>query len=137
MDVTTIDHVNLRIPPESVNEVMTFYRKLDFEVDGLAEFQADELPFFDVRLNADQVIHFWPDQAFTEPSGDNYDHISLVVDHPIDELETLLDDADLEIEDRNPEPRGAATWKPSVYVRDPVGYSIELKEHHRHTDYEP
>jgi catechol 2,3-dioxygenase-like lactoylglutathione lyase family enzyme len=135
MDVVTIDHVNLQIHPDSVEETIGFYRRLGFEIDGLDEFRAAELPVFDARLDADHVIHLWPDESFTAPSGDSFDHVALVVDAPFDQITASLDDADVEIEETNPDPRGASGWEPSVYVRDPSGYRVELKQHRRHSDF--
>jgi lactoylglutathione lyase len=132
MEVTTIDHVNLRVPTESVAELRAFYERLGFEAEGVEELRSGELPFFDVRLDGDHVIHLWPDEGFSEPTGENYDHVALVVDAPIDEVEAELAAAGVEITDTNEAPKGATGWEPSLYVEDPAGYTVELKQHHRH-----
>ena len=58
MDVEAIDHVNLRIPTESVDDATDFYGdRLGFDIEGLERFRDDEQSFFDVRLAPGHVIH--------------------------------------------------------------------------------
>jgi len=80
------------------------------------------------------VIHLWPDEEFSIPDGESYNHVALLVDAPIEEIADTLSDDGIEIKERNDAPKGARGWEPSLYIEDPVGYTVELKQHHRHAD---
>lgn len=129
MDVRSIDHPNLRIPADGLADAKRFYRDaLGFELEGLDRFEADETPFFDVRLAPGQVVHLWPSEEFTKPDGTNYDHVALVVEEDIEAIEMTLDEAGIAVERRLDNPLGATGRAPAVYVRDPFGYRVELKQ---------
>jgi catechol 2,3-dioxygenase-like lactoylglutathione lyase family enzyme len=128
VNVTTIDHVNLRIPADGVDSAVDFYRdRLGFEIEHLDACRAGEQSFFDVRLAPAHVIHLWPTEAFDPPDGENFDHVALLVDEPIEEIESALDDAGVAVVNRLDAPLGATGEAPAVYVEDPFGYRIELK----------
>jgi len=127
MQARHIDHVNLRIPEDGVDDAQEFYgERLGFGIED-ALFAADEKPFFDVRLSATAVVHLWPTAEFEPPTATNYDHVAVVVEESIDEIEAELDAAGVEIEKTLDEPLGATGEAPAVYVRDPFGYRVELK----------
>lgn len=128
MNVTAIDHVNLRIPADGVEPAVDFYRdRLGFEIEHLDAYRADEQSFFDVRLAPAHVLHLWPTDAFDPPEGENFDHVALLVGEGIDEIESTLEEASVEIVNRLDAPLGAIGEAPAVYVEDPFGYRIELK----------
>ena len=127
MQARHIDHVNIRIPEDGVDDAQEFYgERLGFGIED-ALFAADEKPFFDVRLSATAVVHLWPTAEFEPPTATNYDHVAVVVEESIDEIEAELDAAGVEIEKTLDEPLGATGEAPAVYVRDPFGYRVELK----------
>jgi len=127
MQARHIDHVNLRIPADGVDDAREFYRdRLGFGIED-AQYAADEKPFFDVRLTPTAVVHLWPTDEFEPPTATNYDHVALVVEESIEELEAELDEAGVEVEQRMDSPLGATGTAPAVYVRDPFGYRVELK----------
>ena len=129
MNVRSIDHLNLHIPVDGVDAARRFYVDgLGFELDNVDRFEAGEKPFFDVRLAPDHVLHLRPSEAFTEPDGTNYDHVALAVDESIEEVKGRLADAGIEIEAELDGPLGATGEADAVYVRDPFGYRVELKE---------
>lgn len=129
MNVRTIDHLNLRIPADSVEQAADFYGDaLGFDIEGLERYESGETPFFDVRLTARSILHLWPTQAFVEPSDENYDHLALTVEHPIESIRAELADAGVSIERELERPLGATGRAPAVYIRDPFGYRIELKQ---------
>jgi len=135
MDVSHIDHVNLRIPAEGVTDALEFYVEgLGFEVDRMDAFEAGEKPFFSIRLAPTHVLHLWPTEAFDEPAATNYDHLALVVDHDVETVKSRLDDAGVEVERELDAPLGATGTAPAVYVRDPFGYRVELKSATGHAD---
>lgn len=128
MNVTAIDHVNLRIPADGVADALAFYRDgLGLEIEGLDRYRDDEKPFFDVRLAPAHVIHLWPTPEFDRPEATNYDHVALLVDAGIDEIVATLEENDLAVESRLDEPLGATGTADAVYLRDPFGYRVELK----------
>ena len=128
MDATAIDHVNLRIPADGVTDALDFYRDaLGFEIEGLDRYRADEKPFFDVRLSATAVIHLWPTDEFERPTETNYDHVAVVVEESVDEIEAELAEAGVAVEKTLDSPLGATGEAGGVYVRDPFGYRVELK----------
>jgi catechol 2,3-dioxygenase-like lactoylglutathione lyase family enzyme len=130
MKARHIDHVNLRIPADGADAARTFYgEKLGFGIED-ARYEAGEKPFFDVRLSATGVLHLWPSDDFEAPASapTNFDHVCVVVEGDIETVRSRLDDADVGIDDELASPLGATGEAPSVYVVDPFGYRIELKE---------
>lgn len=128
MNVTAIDHVNFRIPEDGIETALKFYTdRLGFQIEGLDAFRSGDQSFFDVRLAPAHVLHLWPTDAFDPPEGTNFDHVALLVEESIDELETTLNEADVEIINRLNAPLGATGHAPAVYLKDPFGYQIELK----------
>lgn len=130
MDPVAIDHLNLKIPPDGHDRALAFYRDtLGFDADRLDGFATDELPFFAIRLTDRSVIHFWPDLDFEPPSGQNYNHLSIHLDEPIESIKETLDTAGVSPEDER-KVLGATGTARAVYVRDPFGYLVELKARH-------
>jgi catechol 2,3-dioxygenase-like lactoylglutathione lyase family enzyme len=128
MDVTAIDHLNLRIPADGVEEAIDFYRdRLGLGIESLDAYRSGDQSFFDVRLAPAHVLHLWPTEAFDPPTGDNFDHVALLVDEEREAIESRLDGADVGIVNRLDAPLGATGKAPAVYVEDPFGYRIELK----------
>jgi len=127
MDASHIDHVNLRIPEDGVERAAAFYADaLGFDVEGRERYEAGEKPFFDVRLTPEAVLHLWPTDDFDPPTGENYDHVAIVVDHTIEEMRERLDRAGVPIQ-KELTPLGATGEAPAAYVKDPFGYTVELK----------
>ena len=128
MDVKSIDHVNLRIPADGIEEAVAFYGdQLELEIEGLKRYRDGEGAFFDVRLAPAHVIHLWPTDAFEPPTGNNYNHVALIVDADIASIKERLATADVSIANELEAPLGATGRAPAVYVDDPFGYRIELK----------
>jgi catechol 2,3-dioxygenase-like lactoylglutathione lyase family enzyme len=127
MQARHIDHVNLRIPADGVDDAREFYgEQLGFEIED-DQYAAGEKPFFDVRLTPEAVVHLWPTEEFEPPAATNYDHVAVLVEESIGEIEAELDAAGVEIEQTLDDPLGATGEAPAVYVRDPFGYRVELK----------
>ncbi|MFC7097386.1 VOC family protein [Halobaculum marinum] len=129
MNVRTIDHVNLRIPADGLADARAFYADgLGLSLEGVDRFEAGEKPFFDVRLAPEHVIHLWPTDDFDPPTATNYDHVALVVEEDVETVRTELGDAGIDVEQELDSPLGATGEAGAVYVRDPFGYRVELKE---------
>jgi catechol 2,3-dioxygenase-like lactoylglutathione lyase family enzyme len=122
-----IDHVNLRIPVDGVDDAKSFYgERLGFGIEDTL-FEAGEKPFFDVRLSRTGVIHLWPTEAFEPPTGRNFNHVCVVVEGSIATVTDRLADEGVAVEKELSSPRGATGEAPAVYVTDPFGYRVELK----------
>lgn len=125
----TIDHVNLRIPADGLDAAREFYADgLGFDLEGVDRFEAGDKPFFDVRLAPEHVIHLWPSEEFTSPTGSNFNHVALVVEEDVGEVKEQLALGGIEVEKELDSPLGATGEAGAVYVRDPFGYRVELKE---------
>jgi len=83
--------------------------------------------FFDVRLAPGHVIHLWPTSEFEPLSGDNFNHLALVVEADVETVKKHLVASDISITSERESLLGAAERAPAVYVEDPFGYQIELK----------
>lgn len=128
MNPSHLDHVNLAIPDEGVDDAVAFYRDtLGFELEDLDAYRAGDRPIFSIRLSATSLIHVRPIDDFEAPDETNFDHVAVVVEESIDEIEQQLTNAGVEIERGPRELKGATGTAPAVYVRDPFGYRVEIK----------
>lgn len=122
MRVTGLDHLVLRC--RDVEASLRFYG----DVLGLTTVDADrwrakEVFFPSVRIDPTTII----DLLEVEPDGRNLDHFCMVIE-PTDLTELATRD-DLDVVE-GPVERGGATgmgW--SLYVRDPDGHLVELKQY--------
>lgn len=127
MKGSVIDHVNIRIPEDGVEEAVKFYGEiLGFEPMKLKEFENDERTSFFFRISEDAVINIRPKENFQRPSGKSFDHFCITLKEQIDDVKQVLEENDVEIL-REGNPLGATGRGPGVYIRDPFGYKIELK----------
>ena len=127
MEGSGIDHVNIKIPENGVEEALNFYRRvLGFETMKLEEFKNNERTSFFFRISEDSVINIRPKEDFQRPSGKSFDHFCIVLDEKIEDVKKILDENSIEIL-REGNPLGAKGRGPGVYIRDPFGYRIELK----------
>lgn len=123
-----IDHVNLRIPADGADAARTFYgERLGFGIED-ARFEAGEKSFLDVRLSPTAVLHLRPSDDFEAPTSTNFAHVCVVVEEDADAVKSRLADAGIEVDRESDSPLGATGEAPSVYVTDPFGYQLELKE---------
>jgi len=128
METLGIDHVHLRIPDDETAHAIEFYRDLlGFGLEGVAAYERGDSPIFPVRLTPDAIIHLKPTADFTHPERRNFDHLAVVLDEDITDVKQELEDAGVIIE-REGTPTGATGDAPAIYVRDPFGYLLELKE---------
>lgn len=128
MDVHAIDHVKIRVPADGLETAVDFYGGvLGFDIENRDLYEAGDKPFVSARLNDASVLHIEPTEGFTDPSLDNYDHLALVVDGSVETLADDLREQGVEVEMKG-ELLGATGEALGVYVRDPFGYRIELKE---------
>lgn len=127
MDARAIDHVNLAIPADRVDDALSFYRDaLGFGVEDLDAYRDGDRSIFTFRLGETCVVHVSPVDDFEPPSGNNFAHVCIVLEASVDEIRDLVEREDIEVE-REGNPLGATGRNPAVYVSDPFGYTLELK----------
>lgn len=127
MRVQRVDHLNLRIPDDRVDEFLALYRDaFGFECEHLDAYRSGEQPFFFVRLSSDTIFHVSPIDDFERPSGRNFHHVAVGVDESQDSIRARVRDSAAEIINESTR-LGARGESPSIYVEDPFGYVIEFK----------
>lgn len=127
MHATRIDHINLCIPKDGVEEALEFYSTvLGFEPMKLDEFRENKRTSFFFRISKDAVINIRPKENFQKPSEENFDHFCIIFDEKIEHMKSVLEESEAEIL-KEGNPLGAKGRGPGIYIRDPFGYKIELK----------
>ncbi|MFC4543430.1 VOC family protein [Halosolutus amylolyticus] len=127
MDPNWIDHLNLRIPADSVDEFVSLYRDaLGFEFEHLPAYRDGEQGFFFVRLTEETVWHVSPTESFSRPSREAVNHVAVFVDEPRSVVRDRLEDSAAEIVEEATR-LGATGRYPSIYFEDPFGYLVEIK----------
>lgn len=129
--VSGFDHIVLRV--RNLDASLKFYESfLGLEVVGREEHAAGVRPFLSVRV-AGALIDLWPDETYDPELGTEAGglfHFCVRVDNSL-ETEVLpeLHRAGIEVLEETPAVRfGATGYGKSIYVRDPDGYMVELKE---------
>ena len=121
MRVTALDHIVLDVA--DVRRSLDFYvGTLGLEPMQVEEWEAGRAFFPSVRIDAGTII----DLLEGERSGENLNHFCLVVD---DDVEQLAASGDLDIIDGPGERSGARGQGISVYLKDPDGNVVELKNY--------
>jgi catechol 2,3-dioxygenase-like lactoylglutathione lyase family enzyme len=122
MRVRGFDHVVLIC--RDVEASLDFYAgTLGLEAQQVEDWRAGRLFFPSVRVTADTIIDLLPG----EPDGRNTDHLCLVLE-PTD-LHALAARDDLDVVEGPVERGGARGVGWSLYIRDPDGYLVELKQY--------
>jgi catechol 2,3-dioxygenase-like lactoylglutathione lyase family enzyme len=122
MRVIGLDHVVMIC--RDVGASLDFYAGvLGLESHDVDEWRSGDAPFPSVRVDASTIIDLLPGQ----PEGRNTDHICLVIE-PTD-MHALAKRPELNVV-QEPVQRGGARgtgW--SIYIVDPDGHLIELKQY--------
>lgn len=127
MNGDKIDHINIRIPDNGVEEALRFYRDaLGFETMKLEEYRNDERTSFFINISDQALINIRPKKSFSKPSGKNFDHFCITLDEGPEDIKEVLERNGIEIV-RESTPLGADGRAPAFYVKDPFGYKLELK----------
>ena len=120
IEVAGIDHVVINV--SDAERAMRWYQKhLGFEPERYGEWLSGKAPFLSMRVNELTVI----DLLETDRSGENVDHISFCITGSLEDLAT----EDVEIVREFEAVYGAMGWGPALYIRDPDGNVIELKQY--------
>lgn len=128
--VRSLDHFVLRV--RDLDTALSFYRDLlGLEILFLAEYKANRRPFVSARVG-EQLLDLVPDPTYDPEAGKmagGYMHCCVEVENRLEELVPRLKQRGIPMIDDQPVPRmGARGIGLSVYVLDPDGYVVELKE---------
>jgi len=116
------DHLVLR--SSDPERLLAWYRELlGVEVERLEQWRRDEVPFVSLRVGADFLI----DIMRGERSGTNVDHVAVAVEG-ID-LDELAASGTVEVEMGPADLWGARGVGRGVYLLDPDGNRIELRQY--------
>lgn len=127
MKVERIDHISLKIPEGDLKECLSFYRDtLGFEPFKLEEYRKDERTSFFFKIGEKAMLNIRPVNDFEAPAK-NLDHFCLICDQEVSELESKVEENGFEVY-RKGTPLGSKGRDLAIYVKDPFGYRIELKE---------
>jgi len=127
--VRGLDHLVLRV--RDLEASLRFYRDaLGLAVESLGEYRAGSRPFVSVRAG-DQLVDLVPDPHYDPQAGTKTRgllHFCLLVEGDLAEVIARLKAQGAEVIEERPVQRlGARGLGPSLYVRDPDGYVVELK----------
>ena len=117
-----IDHLVLNVA-DVERSVAWYVERLGFEPVRLDEWRRGEVLFASVRLTDTFIIDLFEN----ERSGTNVDHLCLVVE-PVD-LDALAASDDFDVVSGPSEVFGAQRMGRSVYVRDPDGNTVEIRNY--------
>lgn len=122
MNIIEIDHVVLNVA--DARRSLEFYTGvLGLEPVRLAEWESGDAPFVSVRVHDGFII----DLMEIERSGENADHLCLVV---TDDIEQLIADGAITPEAGPMDLFGARGQGLAVYLQDPDGNRVELRNYH-------
>lgn len=127
--VIALDHFVLRV--RDLNASLAFYRDaLGLPIEWLAEYHAGTRPFVSARVGL-QLVDLVPDPTYDSEAGlraGGFLHMCLRVARSLDQVIPWLRERGIEVIEAVPVQRmGATGMGASIYVRDPDGYVVELK----------
>jgi len=130
--VTALDHFVLRV--RDLDASLGFYRDiLGLPIQFLEEYRAGQRPFVSVRIG-NQLLDLVPDPAFDRAAGKTaggFLHFCVgIAAGQLGRIIPWLHERGVDVLDDQPVPRlGATGMGLSIYITDPDGYVVELKEH--------
>jgi len=132
ISITALDHFVLRV--RDLEASLSFYRDiLDLPIQFLDEYRAAQRPFVSVRIG-NQLLDLVPDPTFDPEAGKmTGGFLHFCVGVPGGQLVRIipwLKERGVNVLEEQPMPRmGATGMGLSIYITDPDGYVVELKEH--------
>ncbi len=129
--VTGLDHFVLRV--RDLDAALGFYHDvLGLEIQFLEAYRAGKRPFVSVCVGA-QLIDLVPDPAYNPEEGRSkggFLHLCVSIEPGLQQIIPWLKKRGVTLLEDQPVSRmGARGMGLSIYVTDPDGYVVELKEH--------
>ncbi len=129
--VTALDHFVLRV--RDLDRALGFYRDvLGLPIEFLDEYRAGTRPFVSARVG-DQLLDLVPDPSFEPAEGmmkGGFLHFCIEVDGRLRDIIPYLKERGVNVIEDAPMMRmGARGMGLAIYINDPDGYVVELKEH--------
>ena len=130
LTVSKLDHFVLRV--RDLDVALHFYRNvLGLPILFLDEFRAGQRPFVSARIG-EQLLDLVPDQTYDRDAGRHtggFLHFCVEIQGTLQSIIPRLKASGVHFLEDQPVPRmGARGMGLSVYVTDPDGYVVELKE---------
>lgn len=126
MKVDRIDHISLKIPKVGIDKCLSLYRDtLGFDAYKLDRYRQGERTSFFLDMGG-ALLNIRPVEDFEKPA-EGMDHFCIVFDGEVSGLEDLLIDEGYKIYKKG-NPLGSKGRNPAIYVEDPFGYRLEIKE---------
>ena len=124
--VIDLDHFVLRV--RDLDRAIAFYGEvLGLPIEMLDEYRASTRPFVSARVGG-QLIDLVPDPTYDGAMG-GLVHFCVRIAGGLDDVVPRVRAAGVEVIEEAPMVRlGATGYGSSIYVRDPDGYVVELKE---------
>ena len=124
--VIDLDHFVLRV--RDLDRAIAFYGEvLGLPIEMLDEYRAGTRPFVSARVGG-QLIDLVPDPTYDGVMG-GLVHFCVRIAGGLDDVVPRVRAAGVEVIEEAPMVRlGATGYGSSIYVRDPDGYVVELKE---------
>ena len=120
-EVRGLDHIVLNVA-DAERSMRWYCDRLGMEPERYDEWKAGEAPFVSVRIDEGTIIDLFE----TDRSGENLNHLALWV---TGDVESIVAHPDVEVVRRAPRVFGARGWGSAVYVRDPDGNEVELRQY--------
>ncbi len=129
--VTGLDHFVLRV--RDLDASLGFYRDLlGLPILFLDEYRAGRRPFVSARVG-DQLLDLVPDPTYDPDQGRNsggFLHFCVEIEPGLERIIPWLKEHNVNVIEEQPMRRmGARGMGLAIYVTDPDGYIVELKEH--------
>jgi len=130
--ITALDHFVLRV--RDLETSLGFYRDvLGLPIEFLDEYRAGQRPFVSARIGR-QLLDLVPDSTYEPQQGQRTGgFLHFCVGVPSGSLVQVipwLKERGVAVIEDQPTPRmGATGMGLSIYIADPDGYVVELKEH--------
>jgi catechol 2,3-dioxygenase-like lactoylglutathione lyase family enzyme len=129
--VTALDHFVLRV--RDLDRSVAFYRDvLGLPIECLDEYRSGTRPFVSARVGG-QLVDLVPDPTYDPDAGlraGGFMHLCVRVRGGLEaDVLPRVRAGGVEVIEEAPMIRlGATGYGPSIYIRDPDGYVVELKE---------
>jgi glyoxylase I family protein len=130
--VIALDHFVVRV--RDLDTSLAFYRDvLGLSIQFLEEYRAGQRPFVSVRIG-NQLLDLVPDSTYDPEAGGSrggFLHFCVGIEAGhLPRIIPWLKERGVTVLDEQPVPRmGATGMGLSIYITDPDGYVVELKEH--------